>query len=205
MPSQRVIAYVDGFNLYFGLRSQGLTSGYWLDIPALIGRFLWRGQELIETKYFTSRISTPSDKVKRQSEYIEALATRSRVSVYFGQYQTQKSSCRVCGEQWEVSREKMTDVNIAVELLKDAMSDRLDIAYLVSADSDLAAPVRAFRELWPEKRIVVLFPPGRGSLQLAAIAHGKRRIRGGLVLECQMPDEVVGPDGYPKRRPAEWI
>ena len=92
----------------------------------------------------------------------------------------------------------------AVELMKDAMRDRLDIAFLVSADSDLAGPVAAFRELWPAKRILAIFPPGRGSIVLERLANGKRRIRRNLVLASQMPDEVIGPDGYAKHRPPAW-
>ena len=34
---ERVIAYVDGFNLYFGLKSKGWQRYYWLDVPALVG------------------------------------------------------------------------------------------------------------------------------------------------------------------------
>jgi len=201
---QRVIAYVDGFNLYFGLRSQGLRGALWLDIPSLMSRFLAPGQSLVATKYFTSHLSGPPDKARRQSVYLEALASRPGVELFFGQYQTEQIRCRACGERWPVNREKMTDVNIAVELMKDAMRDRLDIAFLVSADSDLAGPVAAFRELWPAKRILAIFPPGRGSIVLERLANGKRRIRRNLVLASQMPDEVIGPDGYAKHRPPAW-
>lgn len=31
----RVIAYIDGFNLYFGLKSKGFKKYYWLDLSAL--------------------------------------------------------------------------------------------------------------------------------------------------------------------------
>src|SRR5438045_3779105 len=39
----------------------------------------------------------------------------------------------------------MTDVNVAVELLKDAFQDAFDVAILISADSDLIAPLAAVR------------------------------------------------------------
>lgn len=147
MNHERVIAYVDGFNLYFGLKSQRLERAYWLDIPGLLARFLGPGQRLLETKYFTSRISGPPDKAKRQTTYLEALATLPGVAMFFGHYQADARRCRKCGETWHENREKMTDVQIAVELLKDAMADRLDVAFIVSADSDLVPPIRAFREL----------------------------------------------------------
>ena len=31
----RVIAYVDGFNLYFGLKAKGWKKHYWLDLNGL--------------------------------------------------------------------------------------------------------------------------------------------------------------------------
>ena len=53
----RVIAYVDGFNLYFGMKSRRWHRYYWLDLPRMAQNLLRSGQNLVETKYFTSRIS----------------------------------------------------------------------------------------------------------------------------------------------------
>ena len=33
---ERVNAYIDGFNLYFGLKSKGWRRYYWLDLRALV-------------------------------------------------------------------------------------------------------------------------------------------------------------------------
>jgi len=52
----RVVAYVDGFNLYFGLRSKGWKKHYWLDLCALATTLLKPGQTLTGVHYFTSRI-----------------------------------------------------------------------------------------------------------------------------------------------------
>ena len=60
----------------------------------------------------------------------------------------------------------MTDVNVAIELLGDAQDDVFDAAIIVSADSDLTSPARAVRQRYPEKRVVVAFPPNRVSKQL---------------------------------------
>ena len=39
-PQERVIAYIDGFNLYFGLREARLRHCYWLNVAALVGNLL---------------------------------------------------------------------------------------------------------------------------------------------------------------------
>ena len=144
----RVVAYVDGFNLYFGLKSKGWRRYYWLDVPALVENLLRSDQQLVETKYFTSRVSASAidrDKPKRQNTYLEALLTRPKLSTFFGHYLQQPVTCHRCGATWQKYAEKMTDVNIATELLTDAFQDRFDVAMLVSGDSDLTAPIRTVR------------------------------------------------------------
>ena len=201
----RVIGYVDGFNLYFGLRQAKLKSGYWLDIPLLLRRYLPPNSVLHETKYFTSRVSLPADSQRRQNEYLEALVAQSGLSIQFGKFMVSSRTCRICASTWNVESEKMTDVNIAVSLLTDAMEDRFDVAMIVSADSDLVPPIEALRRLFPKKQVIVAFPPCRGSADLTRIAHAKRKIKPEVVLQCQLPNTVAGLDGFPRVRPQEWI
>jgi uncharacterized LabA/DUF88 family protein len=200
----RVIAYVDGFNLYFGLREAKLRHCYWLDIPKLVRRYLPEHHTLVETKYFTSRVANDPGKASRQSEFLEALFGLPGISPYFGQYRSQKKRCRECKAEWVVQNEKMTDVNIAVQMLSDAVEDRFDLAFLVSADSDLRAPLEAIRRMAPSKRVWVAFPPRRSSVELAKLAHERRILRAEVIEQCLLPDVVLGPDGYPKRRPEKW-
>ena len=149
MP-QSVIAYVDGFNLYFGLKDKGWQRYYRLYIQLLVKNFLKPGQNLILPKYFTARVSSPADKAKRQSTFME-LGTLTNFESYFDNYQLNLRRCCKCCHEDEEPKEKMTDVNIAVELLRDAYEDRYDMALLISADSDLVPPIRAVREIFPEK------------------------------------------------------
>lgn len=52
----RIIAYLDGFNLYYGLRSKGWPRLYWLDVYHSAENPLKLGQRLSEAHYFTSLI-----------------------------------------------------------------------------------------------------------------------------------------------------
>lgn len=201
---ERVIAYVDGFNLYFGLRSKGWKRYYWLNIQALAKNLLKPGQALVSTKYFTARIAWPPDKEERQSTYIEALKTLSEFEIFYGKYQLNPRQCSQCGFEDEVPNEKMTDVNIAVEILKDAYQNKFDVALLISADSDLVPPVKAVGELFPAKRVVVASPPGRYSVSLANSAGSSLVIGRGKIAKSVFPEEVKKPDGYILRRPALW-
>jgi len=201
---ERVIAYVDGFNLYFGLRSKGWNRYYWLDIRLLAQNLMKPNQRLLLTKYFTARIAGPPDKEKRQSTYIEALETLSEFQIFYGKYQLNPRQCSHCGFQDEVPNEKMTDVNIAVEILKDAYQDEFDVALLISADSDLVPPVKIVRELFPNKRVVVASPPGRYSIDLAKSASKSFVISRRNIAKSLLPEEIEKADGYILRCPPLW-
>ena len=204
---ERVIAYVDGFNLYFGLRSKGWRRFYWLNVHGMVRHLLRPGQQLEAVKYFTSRVSSsPRDpgQDKRQRVFLEALETLPQTSLYYGHYLAKTIECRNCGAIWEKQEEKMTDVNIAMELLVDAQQDRFDTALLVSADSDLTGPLIKVRTLFPKKRVVVAFPPDRVSERLKREANGWLNIGKDAIRQNQLSDPVVKPDGVNLWKPAEW-
>jgi len=204
---ERVIAYVDGFNLYFGLREKRLRRFYWLDVHGMAKQLLKAHQTLAGVKYFTSRVSATArdpGQGRRQSTFLEALATLPDTSLFFGQYLAKRMTCWNCGAVWEKQEEKMTDVNIAMELLVDAQQDVFDAALLVSADSDLTGPVLKVKALFPKKRVVVAFPPARVSERLKREAHGWLNIGENVVRQNQLPNPVVKPDGIKLWKPAEW-
>jgi uncharacterized LabA/DUF88 family protein len=201
---ERVIAYIDGFNLYFGLKNSGWRRYYWLDLQRLVRNLAKHHQEIEAVKYFTARISRPPDKQRRQTTYIEALGTLSGVTIFFGKYQLNPRLCFNCGYEDSVPNEKMTDVNIAVELLSDAFQNRFDTVLLISADSDLVPPLQRIRQLFADKRIVVAFPPQRSSKGLMKVAHAYFTIGREILTESLLPVEVKKKDGYVLRCPESW-
>ena len=209
----RVISYIDGFNLYFGLKSQRWERFLWLDVQALSRNLLRPDQNLARTKYFTSRVAQPPDKAKRQSTYIDAINTLADTSIYFGKYQTNPHTCRNCGHVHNANSEKMTGVNIAVELLQDTFQDASDAAVLISADSDLIAPVEAVKKLFPHKRVIVACPPPLlpEPLQVGACVpedrprhHREKPVSGGGAHSFRLhppPASIVEVTGSPIMRP----
>lgn len=201
---ERVIAYIDGFNLYFGLKSKGWRRYYWLNIQLLVQNLLKPNQRLLLTKYFTTRITAPPDKQRRQSTFIEALETLNDFQIFYGKYQLNLRQCPYCGIQDEVPKEKMTDVNIATEILKDAYQDKFDVALLISADSDLVPPIKTVKELFSKKRIAIAFPPDRWSADLTNSADKSFVISRARIARSLFPEEVKKEDGYILRCPSSW-
>lgn len=200
----RVMVYIDGFNLYYGLKAANWRRYYWLDLVSCAENLLRPSQRLAHVKYFTARISGPPAKLLRQTTYVEALETLPGLTIFYGKYLTNDRTCPNCRRRYAVTSEKMTDVNIAVELMSDAFQDNFDTALLVSADSDLVGPVRAVQRFFPLKRVIAVFPPRRQSVDLKHAATDWMAIGRGTLAKSQLPNSVTRADGYQLIRPATW-
>ena len=215
-PPLKVIAYIDGFNLYYGMRESNFREYYWLDVPQLARNLLKPHQLLVYTRYFTARVAGPTSadagpravrleaKRTRQATFLDAVATLPDCEIIEGQYFPKTKRCFACRSTWTQHEEKMTDVNIATRLLCDAFSDAFDMALIISGDSDLVPPVLAIREFFPEKRVVVAFPPKRHSDVLKRVAHAGFIIGRARLRDSQLPDVVTSLSGFELKRPDRW-
>jgi uncharacterized LabA/DUF88 family protein len=200
---EKVIAYIDGYNLYYGLRTQKWKRFYWLNLHKLSEQFLRPDQTLVKTKYFTTIVKKPEDKRLRQQAFLEALQTLPNLSIFYGHFLSDEITCHKCGHTYTTHHEKMTDVNISVELMKDAFQDRFDVAFLLSADSDLVTPIRTVQQLFPKKRVISIFPPGRSSLALQKVSKGVLRIGRAELSKSLFPDQV-NKGNVVLHRPNSW-
>ncbi len=199
---ERVIVYVDGFNLYFGIREKFPRRYRWLDLNASAQKLLKSNQRLVDVRYFTARISKPLKKQERQERYLQALEAVGGCTLHFGAYRDRSRVCKSCGNILYTPEEKMTDVKIAVEMLADAYTDRFDTALLISGDTDIVPPIAKIHQLFSSKRIVVAFPPGRFNHELKQIADAHIYIRRSSLI--QLPEQVQKSDGYTLSRPSTW-
>ena len=115
----RVVAYIDGLNLYHGLKAGYGRRYHWLDLQALVTSLLLPGQELREVHYFTARVLGKPAAELRQTIYLDALTSgSSSVRLVEGRFQDKPRECLNCGVRWVVYEEKETDVNIAIAMLE---------------------------------------------------------------------------------------
>lgn len=204
IEKKKIITYIDGFNLYFGIREKFGRKLIWLNLAALSECLLKPHQYLTSVKYFTSRIVAPPDKVKRQTTFIEALETLPNLEIIYGNYQIDVRTCLKCGFVDQIPHEKKTDVNIAVELITDAIENKYDEAILISADADLVPALVKIKTLCPEKKIIIAFPPGRFSKNMSEIGFPYFKIGRRKLEISQFPEEVVKDNGYILTKPKEW-
>jgi uncharacterized LabA/DUF88 family protein len=203
--NDRVIVYIDGYNLYHGLRAAKLHSSRWLDLRRLAANLLKPGQRLELVRYFTTRVRNDPGAAQRQAVYIDALHARGGIEIDFGHFLSKTVTCRSCRNSWQQNEEKKTDVNIAVRLLDDAYDDRVGVAIEMSGDSDLVPPVESIRARFPAKRLIVAFPPQRHSAELQRVADASFRISNRNIRASRLPDPVNTPAGIRLHAPRGWL
>ena len=200
---ERVAAYIDGFNLYYGVKAAFGRKYLWLDVEALCGSVLLPDQTLVAVKYFTARVRGPADSQARQSLYLDALQAATSVQAIFGRLQLNKLTCNGCGASWTKPEEKKTDVAIASHLVGDAYQDVYDVALLISGDSDMAPPVEMVTGI-EGRRVVAAFPPRRKSDELKRLAGASISISEASLRQSQLKPLIQLPSGLSLQRPPSW-
>ncbi|MEV4563663.1 NYN domain-containing protein [Nonomuraea sp. NPDC049419] len=203
----RVGVYVDGFNLYYGLKGMSHHRDLWLDLAGLARDLLRDGQSLERVRYFTAIVRNDRQAAARQRVYLAAVQSQG-VEVVLGRFQEKYNRCRQCGMVWRSYEEKKTDAAIASSMVADAALGVVDVVLLVSADTDLCAPIEKIRAIDERRghktRIVSVFPPGKGADGLRRCSDAWLPLGQALIRRWQLPEVVCGPDGIEYRRPAYW-
>jgi uncharacterized LabA/DUF88 family protein len=214
-PATRVFSYIDGFNLFYGMCDKANTrvNGTlinqqwrrysWLDLCRFSQSLLVPGQQLIHTKYFTSRVKGRPASQQRQSTYLDALGTLPNLTIFHGQFQPDKKTCSNCGTPSYPLQEKKTDVNIATQMINDALQRNFDVAILVSGDSDQVPTVEMVRSVF-RRRVIVAFPPRRFSAELQKVATASFRIGEAKFQPSILPPTITLPSGTVLTCPNEW-
>lgn len=166
----RVVCFIDGFNLYHAVDSLRDDDGgrvhflKWLDLWGLASAFVTPAtQELSAVFYFSAYATWLTDAHERHRSYTAVLENRN-VRLVMGKFKEKRRKCKSCGDVWIAHEEKESDVNFAVELVRQAHIGGFDRALLITADSDLCPAIRLIRESFPALSVVVLTPPNRYSL-----------------------------------------
>jgi 6-hydroxy-3-succinoylpyridine 3-monooxygenase len=208
----RVVIYIDGFNLYYGVLRHSRVK--WLDLEKLF-RLLRPHDTIQKIRYFTALSS--GGKSADQLAYLKAIETFPLVNIVHGRYKSKKIKCHVqhqaCGVAKKdrffiMQEEKRTDVNIAVTMLDDAYQQVGDHLILVSGDSDLVPAVNMVKTRFPNITISVYVPardPTRGAaVELRSAADKNRSLPLDLLKKAQLPASIPDGPGGVITKPATW-
>ncbi len=204
--SKKVIFYIDGLNLYNGLKDSNLRKYYWLNLYELAKKLCFPNEKLVNIKYFTSIVSSKFDvdKYYRQTIYIKALRTLPNLKIFLGRHQRSKTACKKCRLTITKFKEKKTDVNIASQMFEDAYSKNCEIIKLISGDSDLVPICDTIMKIFKNLKLIILFPPERHTERMEKHCTSWRVIFPNVIKKCQFPDVVVNKKGKQFIRPKYW-
>ncbi len=185
---QRVIVFIDGPNLYWGVKK---TFGYeWLDVVILAKKLCTISRDLVETRYYDSPFvrEINEKRAREQQKYLEKLKSAG-VAVVTGKYTKQPvrippatyeklKPCLKTGlfdeykepiyEKIEGYIEKGTDVALAVDMVRLAYEDKYDCAILVSGDGDFVRAINVVKEILGKSK-------KRKRIQAASLENDERK------------------------------
>ena len=195
---RRGAVYIDGFNLYHPIDSLGKSYLKWASLWALSESFCRKKQLELVTVVFCTAVPTHLPDSRDRHNIFNAAQRAHGVEVIKGHH------------VWESDRnkyaEKQSDINVALSLIVDGMTDQYDVAYLLSADSDQVATARVFTENLSSlgKELIGVAPIGRSPPS----GYQKYGIKGFSISEfdlekCVMPEMVQGKTA-PVIRPTEY-
>jgi uncharacterized LabA/DUF88 family protein len=188
----RLIAYIDGFNLYHAVHALRKPHLKWLDLWSLSQSFARAGETVAAVNYFSAYATWLPEAHVRHREYVKALQHHG-VTCILGHFKSKQQKCKACGAEWTSHEEKETDVHIAARLVADAYEDRFDRALLITADSDLAPALNIVAAAFPGKQLFVAAPPGR--FNHARSLNTKMVITPGRLAKCLLPESSTGAAG----------
>ena len=209
---RKLIAFIDGFNLYYGLLRD--TPHYkWLDLHKAI-RMLFPHYDVVQVKYFTAEVTNDQKRKDRQTTYWQALEAR-QVKIIKGRLEERYKDCNAkqCTftgfRRYSIPVEKRTDVNIALHIVTDARNMKPDAICIISADTDLIPAMEMVAAYYPCQRFAFI-PCPEQNLKYRRVDEFEmhrwetKRLVEEIISDCRLDETIIGPDGNEIRCPAEW-
>lgn len=180
MSKNSIFVYVDGFNLY--RRTLAGSNFKWLNLD-LMACLTLKVERVERIYFFTANIKPiPHDPLVsvRQQTYLRSLSTLPNVTIIRSHFRSESVYMPLSPWIYDLNgvpetvrvirmKEKGSDVNLATQLLIDAYENNCSHQYVLSADSDLQAPISTIKERLG-RNIGLILPTERNSKKLKLAA-----------------------------------
>ncbi len=202
----RIFAYIDGFNLYYGIRRWQKSK--WLDVRALCER-LFPDDDVEHIRYFTASVKAQGDPGAplRQEVYLRALASTRGLTIHRSTFLVRTRWLPLdMPDRWRVpvivTEEKGSDVSLGAHMVRDAFVDGPELVVAFTNDSDLRDPIAMLQVPPLSLPVWVVNPHPRKAAALEPTVH--LDLKKTDVLACQLPDQLRAPNGTTLTRPQSW-
>lgn len=227
----RTIIYIDGYNLYYS-RLKG-TSYKWLDVGQLFRDRILKPQDpkanVVCIKYFTSPVKASYARHGVASEHAQTQYHRALKAVHgdliqiiqgFHIFEKTNMPSHVEGAEpdkqnltpvWMIE-EKQTDVNLALQLYRDAVRATCDQQVICSNDSDLEPALQLVRQDAPTIQMGLVVPLREKGFTRDAVSNKRLTKRVHWVRQHILDAELEGSqlprnvntNKKPAQKPAHW-
>jgi uncharacterized LabA/DUF88 family protein len=131
---ERVMIFIDGSNLYHGLKDNQYNTAIKLD---QISKILCGRRKYIRTYYYNASVRKEDNEIRYQNQqkFFDKLRKTSYITLKLGRLERRP----------EGMVEKGVDVNIVVDMLCLAFNNAFDTAILISGDGDFATAIESVK------------------------------------------------------------
>lgn len=148
-PSDRVMVFIDGSNIYHRLRDNPQLRGNHQPNDLDYGKFVLKlagKRRLVRCYYYGARLdqTREPDRYKFQQSFYGKLENIPRFELRLGQLRYPPNFPST------PAYEKGVDIRLATDLIVHAYQDHYDVAVLVSSDTDFVDVVQGVKKLWQE-------------------------------------------------------
>jgi 6-hydroxy-3-succinoylpyridine 3-monooxygenase len=217
IPKKRSVIYIDGFNFYYGMLADR-PDLKWLNYQRL-GELLRPDDDIVYVRLFTTEVDrgkTVSPKRDRQQRFWSALKTQPKITITEGKFALRERTClvRSCHNperKYSVLEEKQTDVNIALQLVRDVQTLMLDNIVVISGDIDLLPALDVVMAIDKKVRPVIYIPVHEETLkyrrkyEFMKYSQAVKPIPEKYLRQAQFLPQVLLPNGSVVDRPPEWL
>ncbi|MBE5075008.1 NYN domain-containing protein [Erythrobacteraceae bacterium E2-1 Yellow Sea] len=178
--------YVDGYNLYHAIEKLGEPWLKWVCLWKLGEKIALKERARLVRAVFCTAVPNHTSDGSKERHMLYNAALRARgVEVIAGHH--------VWDDDRKKHSEKQSDINVALSLICDAEDDKVDVAILLSADSDQAATARFFADRHSQKRLILAAPPGKPVPQKATPFCSDHFVISKMMIdECALPALIQG-------------
>jgi uncharacterized LabA/DUF88 family protein len=207
MLPERIVCFVDGFNLYHALLEMNKPHLKWLDLRKLFSHLTKSKSQIVtQILYFSAYPTWKPESYARHRQYVAAISATGVIPV-MGQFKKKSKQCYKCKVKWTNHEEKESDVNLALAMLDMAYKNQYDHAFVLTRDSDIAPAIHKVKHNFPDKKITILAPYNyRHSSELIQASDAHKTINLEHISTSLFPEDIYDAGGnFVTKRPIEYI
>jgi 6-hydroxy-3-succinoylpyridine 3-monooxygenase len=215
-PKKRSIIYIDGFNFYYGMLIDR-PDLKWINYQRL-AELLRPDDDIVHVRLFTAMVDKKkavSEKRDRQQRLWAALKTQPKITLTEGKFAQRDRTCLVptCHNperKFTALEEKQTDVNIALQVVRDVQTLAPDIVVIMSGDIDLLPALDVIMSIDKKVRPVIYIPVHEEILkyrrkdEFMKYSEAVKPIPEKYLRQAQFPPQVPLANGNFVERPQGW-